>query len=167
MAGVAHPPWSNFNQWRPAKLCRDRRPLYHYGAGLTVVPVLSRPTPPGPQPLHGGKRPVAPSLLVRVSFFRAHLWRPTNRERLTPPDRVAPRASSADARHLRHPSRAAQAHSSCRYYGPSAASGFPGEADAPRALYSCGRPRAWPPSQLMLQVPTFSLPWQCRIVRCP
>ena len=84
-----------------------------------------------------------------------------------PPDRVAPQASSTDARHLRHPSHAARAHSSCRYYGPSAASGSPGEADAPRALYSCGRPSASPPSQPMLRVPTFSLPWQCHVVRCP
>ena len=83
------------------------------------------------------------------------------------PDRVTPQASSADARHPRHPSHAAQAHSSCRYYGPSAASGSPGEADAPRALYPCSRPSAWPPSQLMFQVPTSPLSWQCHIVRCP
>ena len=42
-----------------------------------------------------------------------------------------------------------------------------GEADAPRALSPCGRPGASPPSQPMLRVPTFSLPWQCHVVRCP
>jgi len=131
MTGVAHPPWSHFNQWRTAKFCRDRRPPYRYGAGLTVVPVLSWPTPPGPRPRHGGKRAVVPSLLVRVSLIRAHLRRSTNRERLTSPDRVAPQASSANARPLRHLSHAARAHSSCRYCGPSAASGSPGGGRCP------------------------------------
>ena len=48
-----------------------------------------------------------------------------------PPDRVAPQASSANARPLRHLNHAARAHSSCRYRGPSAASGSPGGGRCP------------------------------------
>ena len=42
-----------------------------------------------------------------------------------------------------------------------------GEADAPRALSPRSRPSAWPPSRLMLQVPTFTLSRQCHIMHCP
>ena len=42
-----------------------------------------------------------------------------------------------------------------------------GEADTPRALSPRSRPSAWPPSQLMFQVPTFALSRQCHIMHCP
>ena len=60
--------------------------MYCYSAGLTAVQVLSRPTPPGPRPLHGGKQSVVPSLIVRTPFSQVFLGHPAHRERLNIPD---------------------------------------------------------------------------------
>ena len=44
--------------------------------------------------------------------------------------------------------------------------GVPREADALRVLYPRSRPSAWPPSQLVFQVSTSLLPWQCPVLHC-
>ena len=85
----------------------------------------------------------------------------------TSPTRVAPPASPADSKHPSLPSHATPAYNSCRYCGPSAASGSLRGGRGPRALSPRSRPSARPPSQLMFQAPTYALSRQCHIMHCP
>ena len=142
--------------------------MYCYSAGLTAVQVLSRPTPPGPRPLHGGKHSVVPSLIVRAPFSQVFLGHPAHRERLKHPRReslrkrhqLIPGIPGFPATPLRRTVLAGVA-------GRQLLRGPQGEADTPRALSPRSRPSAQPPSQLMFQVPTFALSRQCHIMHCP
>ena len=57
--------------------------MYCYSAGLIAVQVLSRPTPPGPLLLHGGKPFVVPSLVARTLSSQGSLGHPTHPGRLS------------------------------------------------------------------------------------
>ena len=83
MKGVAHQPQFNPGKWQTKEFCHEGEPMYYDSAGLTAVQVLSRPAPPGPRPLHGGKSSVVPSLVVRTPFSRVFLGHPTHQGRLS------------------------------------------------------------------------------------
>ena len=143
------------------------KPTHYNSTALTSLQVMSWPAPLGPPPLHGGKSSVVSSIPFRAPSTQA-LSKPRSHRGvpwsfLT---KAASRASLAISRCPRRPDHATLAYNPCRYRGPSAALGSPREADALHALYPRSRPSAWPPSRLMLQVPTFTLSWQCHILHC-
>ena len=144
------------------------KPMYCNSAALTAVQVLSRPTPPGPRPLHGGKQSVVPSLIVRITFSRVFLG--------NLPTPGVPQHPRRESLHKRHqlipgipgfPATPLQRTVLAGIAGRQLLRGPQGEADAPHALSPCNRPSAWPPSQLMFQVPTYALSRQCHIMHCP
>ena len=168
MTGVAHQPLSSSSRWQTMEFCNEGRPLYCYNAGLTATQVLSQPTPPGLRPLHRGKHSVVPSLIVRAPFSQVFHGHPTHREHRRPP-----RQESLRRRHqliLGNPGFPApplRRTVLAGIAGRQLLRGPQGEADTPRALSPRSRPSAWPPRRLMLQVPTYTLSWQCHIMHCP
>ena len=146
--------------------CHAGKPMYYNSAGLTAIQVLSRPAPPGPRSLHGGKSSVVQSLLVRTPSTLAFLGHPSHQGYPGHFRRKPPRG-----RHQPIPSIRGVLATPRRLTALADIAGLqllwgPKGDRSPRVLYPRSRPSAWPPSQLVFQVSTSHLSWQCHILHC-